>query len=274
MNAPSLPGLQTLPSPVRTPLLRSEGLWIKAERAQPGGSVKYRMVHAKLGAAIRQGTISRSTILTEVTSGSTGVALALAARALNLKAEIHAFTTILPAKARHIRELGADLRLHPPETPLAELLGRVRDPVRAGTHWHLNQYDRTTTPAAYRILAGELADQLERADADPRRFFCPVGSGGLIQGVGAVLRERFPEIQVIAIEPAKGAVIDGMRNTRLVRLGPDDPHDPDFPDGRVEVPPVLEQEVVDGQAAGDSGSAAIGVARRAALTGAVVLVPD
>src|SRR4029078_5280112 len=111
----------------------------KPEQGQRGGSVKYRMVYAKVQKALRQGVITPRTKLVEVTSGSTGVALALAGKLLGLKVEVHAYASISKDKRSRILEHGANLVLHPNTIGVDDLLDRVRAQIRDGVCWHLGQ---------------------------------------------------------------------------------------------------------------------------------------
>ena len=262
------------PSPVRTPLLREGALWLKPEGSQLGGSVKYRMVVAKVKAAREAGAVA-SRILTEVTSGSTGVALAYLGRRLGLPTEVHAYDATAPDKVRKIREYGAHLILYPNDTPIGEMFSAVGRAVAAGTHWHLNQYDRRTTPPAYADFAGEIVEQIRALGGPlPALFACPVGTGGLIQGVGRALREAFPGIGVVAVEPEPGASIDGMRNTEKMHMGEKDPYDLRFPDERVTVPASRGPASVAGFQLGESATAVVEWVRSVGRSDVLVVAPD
>ena len=263
--------MSALPEPSRTPLLRSGDLRIKAEALQLTGSAKYRMVHAKVRRAIDAGEIPPGAILVEVTSGSTGIALAHAGALLGMSVELHAYRTIAPSKRRAIEERKGRLVLHDPDVPVARLLSDVRRKADGGGYWPLDQYARASVARSYAPLGEEIVAQLAGAPA-PRAFLCPVGSGGLIQGVGAVLRRAFPGIRVIAVEPEKGQTIDGTRNTELFHMGADDPYDPRFPDEVIRVPTPATRLTVEAVALGESASAACAAA--AGREAALVLAPD
>jgi cysteine synthase len=264
----------SIPPPLRTPLIRAGPLWIKAESAQRTGSAKYRMVAAKVDAALRSGRISDGTTLAEVTAGSTGVALAELGRALGLPVELHAYESIAPEKKAAIEERGARLVLHPASVPVSAMLDAVRRAVASGRTWHLNQYDRSSTVAAYGELADELLGQLRELNSPPRIFLCPVGTGGLIQGIGAALRGAFPGIRVVALEPEAGATIDGIRNTELVHQGPDDPYDKCFPDEVLRVPAPATIVAVAGRSLGESSTAAFLAASSRGWESTLILAPD
>jgi len=265
----------SIPAPLRTPLIRAGPLWIKAESAQRTKSAKYRMVAAKVAAALRTGRISDGTTLAEVTSGSTGVALATVGHVLGLPVELHAYRTIAPDKKAAIDERGARLVLHPPNVPVPSLLDLVRQASMSGRVWHLNQYDRSSIVAAYHDLAEELIQQVRELNAAPPQvFLCPVGTGGLIQGVGAALRGAFPGMRVVALEPEAGSRIDGIRNTELVHQGPEDPYDRGFPDEVMRVPAPGTTLAVGGTPLGESSTAAFLAATARAWASTLILAPD
>lgn len=267
--------VREIPAPFRTPLLHQGDLWIKAEACQRAKSAKYRMVAARVRRALEAGEIVTGTTLVEVTSGSTGVALAHVGEMLGLAVELHAYRTIASSKGNELSERGARLVLHPEDVPVARLLDEVRKKVAGGGYWHLNQYARGSGVEAYERLGREIVAQLADAGAPaPREFVCPVGSGGLIQGVGVVLRKEFPGMRVIAVEPEKGEAIDGIRNTELFHLGENDPYDPRFPDEVVRVRRPTSRITVDAVPLGESASAACGVAAARKGGPALVLAPD
>ena len=132
-----------------------------------------------------------------------------------------------------------------------------------------------STVASYQDLARELIDQLQdRKGPPPETFVCPVGTGGLIQSLGAALRQAFPGLRVIALEPEKGASIDGIRNTALSHLGPADPYDVGFPDEVIRVPSPRGSIWAAGVSFGLSATAAYLLAVAKGWTRTVVLAPD
>ena len=267
--------VRKIPAPFRTPLLHRRDLWIKAETCQRARSAKYRMVVAKIQRALALGEIAAGTTLIEVTSGSTGIALAHVGEMLGMPVELHAYRTISSSKRKAIDHRGASLVLHEPDVPVSRLLEEVRKKVADGGYWHLDQYARGSVVLSYEPLGREIVAQLAEAGAPaPKLFVCPVGSGGLIQGVGTVLRKEYPAIRVIAVEPEKGHSIDGARNTELHHLGEDDPYDPRFPDEVVRVPRPKSRVTVGAILLGESASAACAVAVARKGGPALVLAPD
>lgn len=262
-------------SPVTTPVVREGSRWVKAESFQTTGTVKYRMVFAKVTAALATGEIRRNTTLVEVTSGSTGLALAGLGRSLGLPVELLIYANMNAVKRDRLLQSGARITIFPPDRPISDLLAEATKRARTANAWHLNQYDRRSVTAAYQGLAQEWVEQLRHGEAPPpEHFVCPVGSGGLIQSLGGALRGTWPGIRVVAVESAPGSRIDGMRNTRTQHLGEQDPYDPRFPDERVEVDAPAGPEQIGGIALGESASACIRLARDRGWGRALILAPD
>jgi cysteine synthase A len=263
-----------LPAPLETPLLKLGEVLLKPEMWQWTSSVKYRMVYAKLQKAFEEASITDETTLVEVTSGSTGAALAYAGKVLGLPVEIHAYASIAPQKRAKIEDSGARLILHPTETPFTSLLEEVRRKVDAGGYWHLGQYDRPSTVAAYDELCKEFIGQLRAATLSPQVLVCPVGTGGLIQSLGRALRKAYSGIRVVALEPAAGSAIEGTRNTSSFHLGVEDPYDRSFPDEVVRVARPETLSRIDEIPLGESASAAYALAADRSWGTTVVVAPD
>lgn len=254
--------LKSLVAPIQTPLQHFNGHWIKAENKQRYGCVKYRLVYQKLSHALSLGLINDDTILTEVSAGSTGLVLASIGQELGLKVEIHCYDDSSPVKLAEMKQLGATLCLHPKSESIESILGEVEEKVERGQYWHLDQYDKDSVRRSYEGLAAEFISQLKAVGARPNIFLCPVGTGGVIQGVGAAIRRVYPYLPIIALEPSLTNHIDGLRNTQFFHMGLNDPYDIRFPDARVEVDfkpcPVTINDMV----LGESTSATLEVAER------------
>jgi len=182
----------------------------KLEFFNPGGSVKDRIGVAMIDAAERDGLIERGrSVIVEPTSGNTGIALALVAAARDYRLILTLPEGMSRERTALLRTYGADVH----ETPslggmneaveLANRLAEEHDgfiPQQFSNPANPEIHRRTTAEEIWRDLDGEV-------DA----FVAGVGTGGTITGVGQVLKERRPGIQVVAVEPAASAVLSGDR---------------------------------------------------------------
>jgi len=227
----------------RTPMLRftrllpdgvEAELYGKLESFNPGGSVKDRIGIAMLDAAERDGLIEpgRSTIV-EATSGNTGIALAFVCAAKG-------YDLVLTLPEGMSREREKLLRLYGARVEITESLGGMNEAVDAARAMAKDpdvflpdQFSNPANPEVHRrTTAPEILDALDgRVDV----FVAGVGTGGTITGVGEVLKQRNPETQVIAVEPATSAVLSGRSAGPHKIQGI----------GAGFVPPVLNREVLD-----------------------------
>ncbi|WP_207589311.1 pyridoxal-phosphate dependent enzyme [Halomontanus rarus] len=175
----------------------------KLESFNPGGSAKDRPAMAMVRAAERDGTLESGDRIVEPTSGNTGIGLALvcAARGYDL-------TIVMPAsksveRRRIMAAYGADLELVEGNMETAR---ERADELEAEGAVQLGQFENPANPEAhYRTTGEEIVDQVGDREVDA--FVAGVGTGGTLSGVGRRLREEFPEVEIIAVEPARNAVL-------------------------------------------------------------------
>jgi cysteine synthase len=206
----------------------------KLEMFNPGGSVKDRIGVAMIEAAEAEGRIEpgRTTIV-EATSGNTGIALAFVCA-------VKGYDLILTLPQGMSREREGLLRLYGATVHVTESMGGMNEAVAAaqalardGDVWLPDQFANPANPEAHRRATGpELWDALEgRIDY----LVAGVGTGGTITGAGSFLKERNPELKVIAVEPAASPVLSGGRPGPHKIQGI----------GAGFVPPVLDRTLVD-----------------------------
>jgi len=185
-------------------------LLAKLESLNPGGSVKDRIGVAMIEAAESEGLIEpgRTTIV-EATSGNTGIALAFVCAA-------RGYQLVLTLPQGMSRERESLLRLYGARVDITESLGGMSEAVAAARAmaedpdvFLPDQFSNPANPAVHRRWTGpEIARALDgRVDV----LVAGVGTGGTITGAGEYLRERNPELQIVAVEPAGSAVLSGER---------------------------------------------------------------
>jgi cysteine synthase A len=209
-------------------------LFAKLESFNPGGSVKDRIGVAMIEAAEAEGRIEpgRSTIV-EATSGNTGIALAFVCAAKG-------YDLVLTLPQGMSRERESLLRLYGARVEVTESLGGMSEAVAAAQAMARDsdvflpdQFTNPANPEAHRKRTGP---EIERAlDGRVDVLVAGVGTGGTITGVGEYLRERNPQLRVVAVEPRGSAVLSGERPGphRIQGIGAG------------FVPPVLNRELLD-----------------------------
>lgn len=224
-----------------TPMVRLERVvgadvaevWVKLEGVNPGGSIKDRPALAMVVDAEERGALVPGQRIVEPTSGNTGIGLAQVAAARG-----YPLTICLPASSsaeriRTLKAYGADLVLTDPETRMIAAIAeaeRIRDEEGA---FLPNQFSNPANPRThYENTGPELWRSMDgRIDA----FVYGSGTGGTISGVGRYVKEHDPDVLIVAVEPARSAVLSGEERGahRFQGMGPG------------FIPPNLDRSVID-----------------------------
>ena len=181
----------------------------KLESFNPSASVKDRIASAMVLEAELAGTISPGrTVLVEPTSGNTGIALAMVAAARGYRLILTMPDSMSTERRAMLRAYGAELQLTDGAQGMNGAIALARELVaEIPEAYLLQQFDNPANPAVHeRTTAEEIWRDTEgRIDA----FVAGVGTGGTITGCARLLRQRQPQLQVIAVEPAASAVLSG-----------------------------------------------------------------
>jgi len=185
-----------------TPLLQLKGekVFAKAEFLNPGGSIKDRVALAMLEAAQRDGKLKPDSVITEPTSGNTGIGLALVGRLMGYKVCIVMPEGMSEERKKLIKALGAELILTPDKEGIAGAVARVEQMAADDERIFMpQQFENPENPRIhYETTARELWRQMH---GDISCFVAGVGSGGTLQGVGKFLKEHKPDVKIVAVEP-------------------------------------------------------------------------
>lgn len=198
----------------KTPLVKLNRLtgpedaevYLKLEYFNPGSSVKDRIALAMIEAAEKSGDLKEGSTIIEPTSGNTGIGLAMIAAAKGYKAVLVMPDTMSTERRNLLRAYGADLILTPGAEGMKGAIAKA-DELAKENGWYVpQQFNNAANPEIHRLTTGpEIADALDRVDA----FVSGIGTGGTISGAGSVLKERFPGITIIAVEPTDSPILSG-----------------------------------------------------------------
>jgi cysteine synthase len=198
----------------RTPHVRAARLfpeaevWIKSERANPGGSVKDRIALAMIEAAEADGSLRPGGTIIEPTSGNTGIGLAMVAAVKGYKLVLVMPESMSVERRRLMQAYGATFDLTPREGGMKAAIARAEQ-LRAETPgaWVPQQFENAANPEIHARTTAEeiLADFPDGIDA----IVTGVGTGGHITGCARILKPRWPRLKVFAVEPTQSPVISG-----------------------------------------------------------------
>lgn len=195
---------------VRLRTLAPEGgaaILAKLEFFNPAGSVKDRIAVSMIDDAEKRGLLKRGDTVVEPTSGNTGIALAMVCAARGYKAIFTMPETMSVERRMLLRGFGAELVLTPGPDGMGGAIAKAKEIADAGGFFMPQQFDNPANPAIHRATTAiEIWDD---TDGSVDIFVAGVGTGGTISGVGAVLKERNPNVRVIAVEPAASPVLSG-----------------------------------------------------------------
>ncbi|MGH9033158.1 MAG: PLP-dependent cysteine synthase family protein, partial [Acidimicrobiia bacterium] len=201
-------------------------IWGKLEGQNPGGSVKDRIALEMVDDAERRGVLKRGDTILEPSSGNTGIGLALVARLRGYRLRVVLPENVSVERRQILEIFGADVTPSPAEEGsngairLAEKLA-ADDP----TLVLLFQYGNPANAAAhYKTTGPEILRDCPEVDV----FVAGLGTSGTLMGVGRYLKDQKPEVQVVAVEPPAGELVQGLRSLE-----------------EGFVPPIFDPEILD-----------------------------
>ncbi|MDQ8161164.1 MAG: cysteine synthase A [Gemmatimonadota bacterium] len=183
-------------------------VWMKLERANPGGSIKDRIALAMIEDAEQRGLLTRDSVIIEPTSGNTGIGLAMVAAVKGYRLVLVMPESMSIERRRLMAAYGATFDLTPRELGMRGAIARATELVASTPHaWMPQQF---TNPANIRAHAQTTAREILADFPDGVDYLITgVGTGGHLTGVSEVLKQHWPALQTWAVEPAKSAVISG-----------------------------------------------------------------
>jgi len=225
----------------RTPLVRLAHLAeaggaeiiAKHEGFNPTGSVKDRAATAMIFAAEEKGELRAGSVVVEATSGNTGISLAMICAVRGYRCVIVMPEDMSQARRDILKSYGAEVLLTPAEDGMAGAVERAEALARQRNAFVCGQFENPANP---RIHAETTAEEIwEDTGGKVDAVVAGVGTGGTLTGIARVLKERNPELRVVAVEPRASAVLSGGRPGLHGIQGL----------GAGFVPPVLDRDLID-----------------------------
>jgi len=180
----------------------------KLEYFNPAGSVKDRIGLAMIKSAEEKGLIKQGTVIIEPTSGNTGIGLAFAAAAKGYRLILTIPNTMSMERRKLLKALGAELVLTPGAEGMRGAIKKAEELAGQYDHAYLpNQFANKANPEIHRQTTAE--EIWRDTDGKVDIFVGGVGTGGTITGVGEILKQRKPQVQIVAVEPFDSPVLSG-----------------------------------------------------------------
>lgn len=185
----------------------SADVYLKLEYMNPGSSVKDRIALAMITAAEKDGNLKPGDTIIEPTSGNTGIGLAMIAAAKGYKAVLVMPETMSMERRNLLRAYGADLVLTPGPEGMGGAIRKAQELAKENGYFVPQQFENPANPEIHRLTTGpEITEQMgEQLDA----FISGIGTGGTITGAGQVLKEKYKNIKIYAVEPTDSPVLSG-----------------------------------------------------------------
>lgn len=186
----------------------SADIYLKLEYFNPGSSVKDRIALAMIEAAENNGTLKPGDTIIEPTSGNTGIGLAMVAAAKGYKSILVMPETMSLERRNLLRAYGAELVLTPGPEGMKGAIAKATELSKEKGYFIPQQFENEANPEVHRNTTGpEIVEAFGDEGLDA--FVAGIGTGGTITGAGEVLREKFPDIKIYAVEPADSPVLSG-----------------------------------------------------------------
>lgn len=183
-------------------------VYVKLEYFNPGSSVKDRLALAMIEAAEKDGTLKPGGTIIEPTSGNTGIGLAMIAAAKGYNAILVMPETMSLERRNLLRAYGAEIVLTPGPGGMKAAIAKAEELSAEHGYFLPQQFTNAANAEVHRLTTGpEIVEAFEGLKLDA--FVAGVGTGGTITGAGSVLKDAFPGIEIIAVEPKDSPVLSG-----------------------------------------------------------------
>ncbi|MCG7410749.1 cysteine synthase A [Paenibacillus sp. ACRRX] len=202
-----------------TPLVRlnrivpegSAEVYVKLEYQNPGSSVKDRIAISMIEVAEAEGHLKPGATIVEPTSGNTGIGLAMVAAAKGYRAILVMPETMSLERRNLLRAYGAELVLTPGSEGMNGAVRKAEELAAENPSYFIpQQFKNQANVKIHRETTGpEIVEAINALDGKLDGFIAGIGTGGTISGAGEVLKQNFPDVRIVAVEPAASPILSG-----------------------------------------------------------------
>ncbi|MGQ1911455.1 cysteine synthase A [Marinifilum sp. RC60d5] len=203
-----LEGIGNTPVVKLNKIFNNANVWMKLERVNPGGSIKDRIALAMVEKAEKEGLLKKGSVIIEPTSGNTGVGLAMVAAVKGYKIILVMPESMSVERRSLMAAYGAEFVLTPREKGMKGAIEKAEELIDENKNsWMPSQFDNEANVDIHRTTTAQeiINDFPNGIDY----LITGVGTGGHISGVAEILKKKFPNLQVFAVEPESSPVISG-----------------------------------------------------------------
>lgn len=192
----------------RIPAGGSADILVKLESLNPSGSVKDRIALSMIEAAERDGHLQPGATIVEPTSGNTGIGLAMVAAVKGYRLILTMPEDMSAERRRLLARYGAELMLTPAPEGMTGAVASAEQLIEEHPDYFMpQQFQNEANPEIHRKTTAQ--EILDAVGGDLAALVAGVGTGGTITGVGEVLKQEIPDVQIIAVEPSRSPVLSG-----------------------------------------------------------------
>ena len=191
---------------------RHATILVKYEGLNVGGSIKTRVAYNMILQAEKDGKIKKNSIIVETSSGNQGIGLALVGAVKGYKTIVIMPDSVSMERRKLMQQYGAEIKLVHDGGDIGECINQcvqlMNEMAEKNPHVYLpQQFENKVNPKTHREQTG--MEIIRQVNAPIHGFCAGIGTGGTISGVGATLKEHYPDIEIWAVEPEKAAILSG-----------------------------------------------------------------
>ncbi len=183
-------------------------VYVKLEFFNPGSSVKDRIALSMIEDAEKDGSLKPGDTIIEPTSGNTGIGLAMVAAAKGYRTVLVMPDTMSVERRSLLKAYGAELILSPGAEGMNGAVRRAEEILKENENYFMpQQFNNASNPKVHRETTAK--EIVEQAGGQLDAFVSGIGTGGTITGVGEVIKEKYPSVRIVAVEPAASPILSG-----------------------------------------------------------------